>query len=327
MAPELVRGDRDITPSADVFSLGCVMFHCLTGRAVFEADESTALLAKSCCRTRPACATWRLAFLAALDECMARMLAKNPAQRLADAQTVLGELDALAPLGKRAAPAGAARGHRARPGADGRRAAHRLRRDRRAVGHGRAALERPDAAAATPSGRGGRGGGHAGQLRRCRCSRTSWRGCTGRGFNGLPDGSVVVSLPDGSGPPIRRPRRRAVRWPCGAPARRAARGFDRGGALLGLVGGGRGDRQRHAAAARTRRGRSGSTTWPPGCSTRASTSAATGRPRSCAASATCSSRTKSTGQDHGVRRPRPRDVDAHQPLRRHGGRVGRPRWL
>ena len=38
MAPELVRGERDIRPSADVFSLGCVLFQCLTGRAVFEAE-------------------------------------------------------------------------------------------------------------------------------------------------------------------------------------------------------------------------------------------------------------------------------------------------
>src|SRR5689334_3440753 len=45
MAPELVRGDRDVTPGADVCSLGCVLFQCLTGRPVFEADDATALLA------------------------------------------------------------------------------------------------------------------------------------------------------------------------------------------------------------------------------------------------------------------------------------------
>src|SRR5262245_13015235 len=46
MAPELIRGERNITAHADVFSLGCVLFQCLTGRAVFEAEEATALLAK-----------------------------------------------------------------------------------------------------------------------------------------------------------------------------------------------------------------------------------------------------------------------------------------
>ena len=98
MAPELVRGERDITPSADVFSLGCVMFQCLTGRPVFEADDATALLAKILLQDAPRAREIVPSLPQPLDAVVARMLAKDPGRRLADAQAVITELDALGPF-------------------------------------------------------------------------------------------------------------------------------------------------------------------------------------------------------------------------------------
>ena len=98
MAPELVRGDRDITPRADVFSLGCVLFQCLTGRAVFEADDATALLAKMLLQDAPRAREIVPSLPRPLDAAVARMLAKDPGRRLADARAVIAELDALGSL-------------------------------------------------------------------------------------------------------------------------------------------------------------------------------------------------------------------------------------
>jgi tetratricopeptide (TPR) repeat protein len=95
MAPELVRGERDIRPSADVFSLGCVLFQCLTGRAVFEAEEATALLAKILLQDAPRAKEIAPGIPDALDDVVAHMLAKDPAKRLIDAKAVIEALEPL----------------------------------------------------------------------------------------------------------------------------------------------------------------------------------------------------------------------------------------
>jgi len=89
MAPELVRGERNIRPSADVFSLGCVLFQCLTGRAVFEAEEATALLAKILLQDAPRAKEIAPGIPDALDDIVAAMLAKDPSKRLPDARAVI----------------------------------------------------------------------------------------------------------------------------------------------------------------------------------------------------------------------------------------------
>jgi tetratricopeptide (TPR) repeat protein len=98
MAPELVRGDRDILPRADVFSLGCVLFQCLTGRPVFDADDATALLAKILLQDAPRAREIVPGLPRSLDDVVAHMLAKDPGRRLADAPAVVAALDALGSL-------------------------------------------------------------------------------------------------------------------------------------------------------------------------------------------------------------------------------------
>ncbi len=95
MAPEQARGDRDVDPRADVFSLGCVLFECLTGRPAFSGAHIVAVLAKILLEDAPRAASFNDAVSPALDELVSRMLAKDPFVRPADAQALLRELDRL----------------------------------------------------------------------------------------------------------------------------------------------------------------------------------------------------------------------------------------
>ncbi len=95
MAPEQARGEREIGPSADVFSLGCVLFQCLTGRPPFIATHAVAVLAKILCEEAPRLRTLRADVPQAIEELLQRLLAKEPAQRPTDAGALLAELERI----------------------------------------------------------------------------------------------------------------------------------------------------------------------------------------------------------------------------------------
>ncbi len=104
MAPEQAQGERDVTSAADVFSLGCVLFECLTGSPPFVGAELITVLARVLFQPTPSLSERRPELPASLDELLARMLDKDPARRVRDADALLVELRALGPLPSRQAP-------------------------------------------------------------------------------------------------------------------------------------------------------------------------------------------------------------------------------
>jgi len=97
MAPEQARGDSDVGPAADVFSLGCILFECLAGRPAFEGTRPMALLAKLLLEDPPSLADVRSGLPASLVALVDRMLTKDPAARPAHGDVVLRALVSLEP--------------------------------------------------------------------------------------------------------------------------------------------------------------------------------------------------------------------------------------
>ncbi|MDI1483821.1 serine/threonine-protein kinase [Polyangium sp. y55x31] len=96
MAPEQARGEEELRPSADVFALGCVAFHGLTGKPPFFAPSALVMLAKILFEEVPSVEVLRPGTPRALSALVARMLEKDPSRRPADAAALHDELAAIA---------------------------------------------------------------------------------------------------------------------------------------------------------------------------------------------------------------------------------------
>jgi eukaryotic-like serine/threonine-protein kinase len=106
LPPEQVRGENVLEPNADIFSLGCVLFECLTGAPAFAGQHLAAILAKILFEPVPRASTLCPEVPEALDDLISKMLAKEPGDRPSSAvvAAALGALERLAgeELGARA---------------------------------------------------------------------------------------------------------------------------------------------------------------------------------------------------------------------------------
>jgi eukaryotic-like serine/threonine-protein kinase len=95
LAPEIISGAREITGTADFFSLGCVAFRCLSGRDAFEGNEAGALLAKIVMADAPRITRIAAHIPAPVADFVEWLLRRDPRQRPADAATLLRVLAGL----------------------------------------------------------------------------------------------------------------------------------------------------------------------------------------------------------------------------------------
>jgi eukaryotic-like serine/threonine-protein kinase len=95
MAPEQVRGSKDIDARADVFALGCMLYRCLTGRSPFASEDPIAILTRVLFEEVTPPRTLNNEIPPELDALVCRLLTKDPAGRPSDAGALLVELAEL----------------------------------------------------------------------------------------------------------------------------------------------------------------------------------------------------------------------------------------
>jgi tetratricopeptide (TPR) repeat protein len=96
MSPEQVQ-QRPLDGRCDLFSLGALLFECLTGRRAFDGSTTFETLANVLHVHPPAPSQLRSELTAAHDELCRRLLAKDPADRFQSADEVVGAIRLLAP--------------------------------------------------------------------------------------------------------------------------------------------------------------------------------------------------------------------------------------
>ncbi len=77
MAPNKIVSSRRVDGRADIFSLGCVLFEMLTGRRAFRGDDEVAVLARVVIEDAPRVRSVRTDVPDALDDLVARLLARD----------------------------------------------------------------------------------------------------------------------------------------------------------------------------------------------------------------------------------------------------------
>jgi serine/threonine-protein kinase len=114
MAPEQAMGEKEITPKADIYALGCVLYEMLAGEPPFNGPTPQAIIARVMTEAPRSLTLQRHTIAPHVDAAVATALEKLPADRFSTAAEFAEALAGrAAPAATRAVPAaGAAAGDR-----------------------------------------------------------------------------------------------------------------------------------------------------------------------------------------------------------------------
>jgi len=94
-APEQARGRDDLDARVDVFSLGCLLFECLTGETPYPGSTQTTMFARVLFEDAPWVGDLRSEVPSSLAALVARMMSRERDARPRDGAAVVAAIDAL----------------------------------------------------------------------------------------------------------------------------------------------------------------------------------------------------------------------------------------
>jgi serine/threonine-protein kinase len=100
MSPEQSAGDKEVDGRSDLYSLGVVAYQMLTGALPFIANSTPAMLVKHLSERPQPVSTKRAGIPADLAAAVMCLLEKNPADRFADARSLVDVLDGAGSIPK-----------------------------------------------------------------------------------------------------------------------------------------------------------------------------------------------------------------------------------
>ncbi len=100
MSPEQARGDKEIGPASDIYALGAMLYHTLTGRLPYDADTAVGMALRHVTDPVPQVSTSRPDLPRGCDSVIATAMAKAPTTRYDSASRMVSALETVTATGE-----------------------------------------------------------------------------------------------------------------------------------------------------------------------------------------------------------------------------------